>query len=827
MNISKNTIFTINNKIINISFLLYAIINDSREVGPKMKEEDLEKTKSLEELSILGEKNSYEDYDNLFREKKYSNLQENLDAAREIENGEVDSNGDIINDDQNAIPAIETLLLDDENNKEDKVTKEVEKILNEGKKKNIFKRMIETFKEMPKKKKILFIILLILILASIVGVICLFVFGKDKKKEDTSNEEEKDVIVIKDNYIYKNGDLIFLDEEDNEIGTYTCKNQDEKLCYIAFKDTNEDDFYKITKLYEDETEILSRISIFFNRYAFVYDNKNENDGMISLYDFKNKEVVSQYRVVKNHHVGDKDYIITQEENGTYKMYEMTETGLEVRLDKDYKYLGIMDDKENSHVIAKVSSGYYLLDLTTGKELTKLIGKQIFNYSDDYIVTVADGVYSLYNYNNEQKLTGYKFINIEDNYIVTVDKNNNLFYRDSDLIKVNEEGFTLNNDNYLPKKIYSNDGILQENIYAYQSNFTEDSITIAIRDDEVGTDYFKSVSLNEYAYNKTINNYSYSNGVLYFYSDENKEALIGKYTCKNKNEDFKEGEILANCHPALDTIYEDNDMTYDDGRVSMAPIINNQYVFIYDGTTNTKNVILYDLVENKAIVSNYESVNTYTEANKGVLSLVNVDSINVIAKSKKEGKYGMIKISKDGITPVYDGFSYGSMEMINGKVLVTNGGKSKILYSTTSSSPEFDGKIRGFIGDIDYYKVKKDSNYYVYDADGNKVSQTGYKYVELYSNIYAGVDSDNKLMLYNYDGQEMIDSKIQLSSTTYYGNASNAFMVAASGNKVVVSVYKDGKYESVEKILGIKEEQKPENSTEETNLPSGENPASEE
>lgn len=752
------------------------------------KEEDLEKTKSLENLNDINEKNIYEEYDNLFRERKYSNLQENLDSAKDLENSEVDENGDII--ENNETPVIETLTFDDDEQKN--IVEDVNKVLNKDKKQkkdNIFKKMLAKFKSLSKKKKILVISLGILFLIAIVGVICLFVIKDENKNEETKKEEEKDVIVIKDNYIYKNGNLIFLDEEDNEIGTYECTNKDENLCYTAYQGTNEDNFYKVTPLYEDETEILSRINLYFNRYAFVYDNKNEDKGMISLYDFKNNQVISQYNVVKTHHINDKDYIIT-EEDGIYKLYEMTETGLESRIDKDYKYLGLMDNKETNYVIAKVPSGYYLLDLNTGDEVSKLIGKQIFNYNDDYIVTVSDDVYSLYTYENAQKLTGYKFINIENSsYIVSVDKNNNLFYRDMDLVKINEEGFKLNNDNYLPKKIYSSSGILQENIYAFESNYGEDKITIAIRDDEVGTDYFKSTSLKEYAYNKTISNYSYNDGVLYFYSDENKEALVGKYVCKNKNEEFKEGELLANCHPALDTIYEDNDMTINTDKVSMIPIINNRYVFVYDGTVNNPNVVLYDLEDDKSL--NYESVNTYTEANNGVLTYSKVDSINVIVKSKKDGKYGMININKDGITSVYD-FIYDSMEMINGKVLVTSNGKSKILYSKISTSKEFPGKIRGFIGDIEYYKVKEGSNYYVYDNEGDKVTDKGYKYVELYDNFYAGVNGSS-LMLYDYTGKECIEKVIELYSENYYGKEANAFIIAVNNQKVTVSVYKDGSY----------------------------------
>lgn len=54
---------------------------------------------------------------------------------------------------------------------------------------------------------------------------------KDKKVDDN---KEKPVIDEKDNYIYNNGTLKFLDKDDKTIGDYECENKDENKCYVAY-----------------------------------------------------------------------------------------------------------------------------------------------------------------------------------------------------------------------------------------------------------------------------------------------------------------------------------------------------------------------------------------------------------------------------------------------------------------------------------------------------------------------------------------------------------------------------------------------------------------
>ena len=65
-----------------------------------MNKEELEKTMCLDEDSkneIEEKQDIYEEYDNLFREKKYSDIQESLDAMDlELADATVDENGDII-----------------------------------------------------------------------------------------------------------------------------------------------------------------------------------------------------------------------------------------------------------------------------------------------------------------------------------------------------------------------------------------------------------------------------------------------------------------------------------------------------------------------------------------------------------------------------------------------------------------------------------------------------------------------------------------------------------------------------------------------------------
>lgn len=757
-----------------------------------MDELELEKTKALdEEMKELKEvDDAYKEYNNMFRERKYSNIQEALDQEEKSQ---------------------EIEILDMSMEEEDKETgeqmKEQKKPIPE-KKQSVFTKLKNKWLDLPKKKKIIFIILFALILIIMITGIVLLV-THSKKEEEKPQEKVEDIVIIKDNYIYKNGNLEFLDADDNTIGTYSCENKDEKLCYVPYNLAALDTVKRELNVYEDETPLYERMNFYYNRYAFVYDNKSQEDGYVSLYDFKEDKKEGSFALVKAYVVNDRNYVITKEDKGNFVLYEITNTGLVKLIDEGYKSLSIIPDKETNYVVAELSSGYYLLDYN-GKEVSKLISKTIFDYNEDYIVTVENGVYSLYDYNNKQQITGFKFITLDNEYVLLVDGSNRLFFRDNELSKMHEEGFQLNNENFLVKNVFDENGLRINSMYAFVASYTNDEITITLSNENQNGQIYKYINLKEVSYNKAIKYYSYLDGKLFFYEDEAKEKYIGSYTCTNKNDTIVEGELLSSCRPALDTIYEDNDMTYSTGGVSMAPIFNKRFVFIEDSTLNTKNVKLIDLSDESKVYP-YESINTHTAANKGELSHVAVNGIDVIAKNTK-GKYGMIHIDQKGITSVY-AFNYESMEMLGDKVLALNGNNKWLLLGDTPSA-EISGKIRGYFvaNNKTYLKVKEGNDYYVYDYEGHKLVTDGYKYVELYADMYAGVSSDNKLMLYDYAKHPLLDEPVQLSSTTYYGNGSNAFMIATSGETIIIEVYKDGNYTSVRKKLLPVDQESPGNGT---------------
>lgn len=731
-----------------------------------MDKEDLEKTKCLDEdVKTLKQAKEIETLDIAeTREEKYKEIHEEL--SEDLSDAIIDENGDVI---ENPDPIVET--SDTEETKEEK-------------KLNIFQKIAKKWKGLSKPKKIIFIsIFIILVVAIIIGIVYLC----SHKKEEIIDTPVEDVVVVKDNYIYRNGTLYFLDSNDNEIGSYECNNKDENMCYIPYNNLESDNFAKTINTYEDGSTLQERLKIYFDTYAFIYDSSEEN-ASISLYNIKEKKITDNYKEIRAYENDNVSYFVAKNELDCYVLYEIHTDGTSMKINNNYQYMGMI----NGGVVAKNSKGYQLLNLD-GSTIAKNIDDTIVNWNENYIVTKVNDNYNLVDYNDTEKFKDYKYIDLENDMILLIDSKNILTIRGSDSRKYLEDGIQLTNEFYEKVNVYDENGKKLNDKQAYLINVNSNLITVTIPD-STGVDSTSStnrtINTDEAEYNTTLEYYNYFDGKLYFYSDQEKETKIGSYTCDNKNESFTKGELLNNCRPALDTIFEENDMYTDTGRISMIPIINNKYVFIEDSTTNNKNVKLYDLTTSQS-TSTYEAVNTYTKGNNGVLGLSTTPGVEVVVKNKNN-KFGMLKVG-NSVTKVY-GFEYGYMEMLDTKLLVLNGNnKWQLLYSINSSSVEFEGKIRGFVGNISYFKVKQNNKYYVYDSNGKLMLETGFKYVELYSSMFAGVDDNNQLMVYDYNGNKLISDNVQLYSTTYYGSQSNSFIIATSGNEINIEVYKDNDY----------------------------------
>ena len=141
---------------------------------------------------------------------------------------------------------------------------------------------------LPKKTKIIIIVSIVVVLLIVVLLLLYFlVFKKDEA--ENKKPEEPVVIVEKDNYRYEDGFLVIVDEEKNELGTYECSNKNEELCYVAYY-SNEDDFDVSEQVYENGVPIDFRSDVFDDKYVFIYDNAEKEDGNVILYDLENNEL---------------------------------------------------------------------------------------------------------------------------------------------------------------------------------------------------------------------------------------------------------------------------------------------------------------------------------------------------------------------------------------------------------------------------------------------------------------------------------------------------------------------------------------------------------
>ena len=145
-------------------------------------------------------------------------------------------------------------------------------------------------------------------------------------------------------------------------------------------------------------------------------------------------------------------------------------------------------------------------------------------------------------------------------------------------------------------------------------------------------------------------------------------------------------------PANDTIFEDNDMMGmgEENRHSTIPLFNNRFAFVQDGA---KNIILYDMVDNKA-KSSYTQVNSYTPNNDYVFAPASGD-YNIVGVNKK-GMYGIISINAGTVQSVYP-FEYKHIEKVGSVFVAKNQADKWIILG--GNGTEYKNKIRGYSKDL--------------------------------------------------------------------------------------------------------------------------------
>lgn len=636
---------------------------------------------------------------------------------------------------------------------EDKVSIEDDEmvITKEKKKKPQKNKKKFSFKNLTKKQKIIFIVSVSLIVLVITFILVYFLVIKKGKKLD--DNKEKPVIVEKDNYIYNNGTLKFLDKDDKTIGDYECENKDENKCYVAYL-TNENKTDLPVYLDEKESPLQRRSQIYNNKYVFVQDGD-----LINLYNITDKKKESSYKTIK---VGStKESIVAfTDEKDKYGVLSINDEVKEIAKAK-YDYIDIYNSDDT--FIAKEGSSYHLIK--DDNKISKDFSNEISAFNDKFIV--SDN--ALYDLNGNKVINKeYEYIMLDKDFVFGISSRKMTIY-DNSLNKLNEEEIKLKSLDYKTSYIFDEKNSLKETKKPFEFIYSNGKITITYDDKE------KTINVYEGLFNSKLDFVNYFDGKLYFYSDEDKENLIGKYTCKNKNDVTSKTTELTNCFVAKESKIVNETSGY-------IPIFNSSYVFISDNSS----VILYDLKNSKNL-SEYKAVDTGIGAEK----VTHVSALNslVYCQNTVDG-FGAITFGSNGPSGVI-AFTDTKSDEPSGKTLSISFMKDLLLVKREKKNFLYDkigNEIASSTFDIvdyvsSYMLVKSNDNYLVYSLKGNILSEEG-KYIKLYDNYFALVKKDNSLNIYTYKDSKkgILDVNIQIKGTD-----ASAFEISEDEKNYIVKV----------------------------------------
>jgi len=591
-----------------------------------------------------------------------------------------------------------------------------DKVEEKVKKKKHRRSLKEIWMSLTKKKKISIIVSFSLILLLIIGLILYFVLFRKKDKEEI---KEEPVIVEKDNYRYENGKLVFLNKSDKEIGSYECKIKDSEKCLVTKLDYSTDTFERIKSIDEKGNELEKSSQIYLDNYVFVSD-----DNKIVLYNIKTKESELDLKSIKSYST-EKNLVVIEDSSNKYGLIEITEEGYDYLIRPTYDNLGIANTKL-VYLIAKDKDETYIID-STGKKLSKNILINIESLNDKYIVGSKNKTYYLYTYNNEEMLSDYDYISLHDNVVALV-KSNKLYLKDSDLNKLYEEGIRLDSKDYVKEYVYENNKLI-ETKKAYDISVKDNTASITIGENIQNVNTIIGIVNSKYSY------LNYFDGKLYFYSDVEKDDLIGSYACTNKNEITSSNSELSNC------------IIYKDG-TNISGIYNNEFVIISDNSSNSETkYYLYNIKENKnkGTYSEIKIVNDSELSNE--IKQIYTSSSLIIAKTAVGANKG----------------NYGVLEIVSGKV----NGKIEFKYESII-------KDKGY-----YLFINVDKSYSLYDDSFNKISNE-FNYIELFDRYYVGI-KDNKLNVYSYSNKlGILESDLEVKSNSFKIDFNGGFNITIDG-----------------------------------------------
>lgn len=579
-------------------------------------------------------------------------------------------------------------------------------------------------KNLTKCQKIILIGILVA-LVLVIAAACYLVFIKKDKTSDKQEAPKESIVVVKDNYKYVDGVLNFLNEEDQEIGTYECVNKDQNLCYVSYE-TPEEAFDETESVYEDGTLIKTRSKIYFEQYAFVNDGES---GELILYDFKNNTEVGKYLEVKTYYDAtlnykENNYVILKNLENKYGVYDLDATTPKEIISAKYDYLGVIKNKmttKNNRLVYRLGEDRGLLTFKNKSLIT--LKEPIKGYNAKYLKTVnSSNLYNLINYEGNPVLEGFNYIDVMEDYIVTISENKYLNVLNNDLVKMMAQKLTINNDYFTKIKVYDANNNLVKTNQSYELAIMGDVLYVNIYDEEEKTENTYDILAAKLS--ASYDYFSYEDGKLYIFSDLEKTKLSGIYPCENKNAITETSTEFTSCFIARDG---SNPATLS------TPIYNNRFVFVNDApvlvndtTVKTK---LYDL-KLKKLLGNYTNVFTYSKVSDTKKNIyIETEMPKYVIAVNKNGKYGMLKLEETEASKAIN-FEYDDIRIQDNFLIGKTGSKWALI------------------------------NY-----DGTKVLDGEYVLFEIYPTYVATIDETNKLLLHDYDKKVLIKTPVQLTSAT--------------------------------------------------------------
>lgn len=658
---------------------------------------------------------------------------------------------DTLYDEDQIVSEENTLIVKKDKKKKNKVNKNKKKF---------------SWKNLTKKEKTIYILVISVILLIIIFVIIYFKFIKKPNKINTPVKEE--IIIEKDNYIYNNGILEFLDKDDKILGKYECENKDEEKCFVAYY--SNDNISDLPKYVDQSGKQINRLSqIYNNNFVFVQDGN-----YISLYDIAKKEKKGTYETIKNGETSN-NLVVFKDDKGKYGLLEILENNYNILIDAKFDYLEIYNSPDK--FIASDDEGNFLVD-KNGLVLTSYFKGNIKSFNGRFIVTY-DTDYYIYDYNANKVLPdSYDNIKLDEEFVFTINNRKMIIY-DNKLNKLNESAIKIQDNNFDINYIFDDKNILKETEKPFEYELKGSSLIIDVDGKETKINVYEGVINTKYDY---IN---YYDGVLYIYSDIDKISLIGSYKCKNKNTITSKNDEYYNC-----MIAKENNILSNNENIGYIPIINGNYVYIKDSKDDQNNIVLYDLTSLKTL-SEYNEVETGISAEK----ITHVTSINsLIFAENTSGGYGAITFSTNGPVGViaFNDTKGSDNYEPSGKTLSISYLKDYIYVKREKRNFLYDkigNEIATSIFEIvdylgNYMTIKDNNKYLVYSLKGQIISNEG-KYISLKDNYFVLVTNDNKLNIYSYiDGKKkLLNTDLLISSE----NIENSFEINETDNNYIITI----------------------------------------